>query len=206
MGAFDEVDRELSLAERSASPSRFPSRVRGSDEIERVASTVSTSTTSSNVSESIARPTAMGISRMSTQHDLERNPTMLSRIETARSQHSGTVGRSLTSRRSKKPLPPFGAGKPYPPPLPDREDYVVEFDGPDDPLHAQNWPLKKKLYTAAILGYTTMVSAFGSSIFSAATRVSEPNTVSPPKLACSVSLYTSSALRSVRPSGRLCPS
>ena len=25
-----------------------------------------------------------------------------------------------------------------------REDYVVEFTGPDDPMHAQNWPMKKK--------------------------------------------------------------
>jgi DHA1 family multidrug resistance protein-like MFS transporter len=169
MPAYDELDRELSAAEREASPTRFTPRIRGSDEIERVASNASTSTTSSHVSQSQSRP--MGMSRTPTQHDLERNPTMLSRIETARSQHSGTVGRSLTSRRSKKPLPAFGAGKPYPPPLPNREDYVVEFDGPDDPLHAQNWPLKKKLYTAAILGYTTMVSAFGSSIFSSATRV-----------------------------------
>lgn len=48
---------------------------------------------------------------------------------------------------------------------------MVEFDGPDDPLHAQNWPLKKKLATAAILGFTTLTAAFGSSIFSAATRV-----------------------------------
>jgi DHA1 family multidrug resistance protein-like MFS transporter len=48
---------------------------------------------------------------------------------------------------------------------------VVEFDGPDDPLHAQNWSIKKKLITAAILGFTTLTSAFGSSIFSAATRV-----------------------------------
>jgi DHA1 family multidrug resistance protein-like MFS transporter len=86
----------------------------------------------------------MGISRISTQHDLERHPTELSRINTARSQHSGTVGRTTTSRRSKKPLPEFGAGKPYPPLLPNREDYVVEFDGPTDPLHAQNWPLRKK--------------------------------------------------------------
>jgi DHA1 family multidrug resistance protein-like MFS transporter len=144
MTAYDEVDRELSAAEREASPNRFPPRIRGSDEIERVASNISTSTSSSHGSQSRSRPTAAGMSRTPTQHDLERNPTMLSRIETARSQHSGTVGRSLTSRKSKKPLPAFGAGKPYPPPLPNREDYVVEFDGPDDPLHAQNWPLKKK--------------------------------------------------------------
>jgi len=50
----------------------------------------------------------------------------------------------MKSRESRKPLPPFGAGKPYPPTLPDQEDYVVEFDGPDDPLHAQNWPIGKK--------------------------------------------------------------
>jgi len=86
----------------------------------------------------------MGMSRVSTQRDLERHPTEISRIQTARSQHSGTVGRSATSRQSRKPLPAFGAGKPYPPLLPDQEDYVVEFDGPDDPMHAQNWPLRKK--------------------------------------------------------------
>jgi DHA1 family multidrug resistance protein-like MFS transporter len=55
--------------------------------------------------------------------------------------------------------------------LPEQEQYVVEFDGPNDPLHSQNWPLKKKLVTAAVLGFTTMTSAFTSSIFSAATMV-----------------------------------
>ncbi|POR32931.1 Putative transporter, partial [Tolypocladium paradoxum] len=85
-----------------------------------------------------------------------------------------TVGggpRSRTSTRPSRPLPAFGAGKPFPPPLPEQEEYVVEFDGPDDPLHAQNWPLRKKLLTAAMLGYTTMTAAFTSSIFSAATTV-----------------------------------
>lgn len=85
------------------------------------------------------------MSRQVTQRDLERHPTELSRIHTAKSQHSGTVGRSVTSRsRKSKPLPEFGAGKPYPPVLPDQEEYVVEFDGPHDPIHAQNWPMKKK--------------------------------------------------------------
>lgn len=84
------------------------------------------------------------MSRVPTQSDIERHPTVLSRIQTERSQHSGTVGRSATSRRSTKPLPAFGSDKPYPPPLPSRDEYVVEFDGPDDPLHAQNWPIRKK--------------------------------------------------------------
>lgn len=75
---------------------------------------------------------------------LERHPTALSRIATQRSQHKATVGAGLKTRVSVKPLPEFGAGKSYPPHLPEKEDYVVEFAGPDDPLHPQNWPTKKK--------------------------------------------------------------
>ena len=77
---------------------------------------------------------------------LERSSTALSRIHTQRSQHSGTVGSSSTlkTRVSRRALPGFGAGKPYPPPLPEREEYVVEFDGEQDPRHAMNWPLSKK--------------------------------------------------------------
>lgn len=66
-------------------------------------------------------------------------------------------------------MPEMGLGKPFPPPLPAREEYVVEFSGPDDPMHAQNWPMRKKILTALMLGYTTLVSAFTSSIFSTAT-------------------------------------
>ncbi|KAI9886873.1 MAG: hypothetical protein M1823_001309 [Watsoniomyces obsoletus] len=99
----------------------------------------------------------------------ERSATALSRIQTQRSQHSGTVGRTVKTRDERKPLPEFGAGKAYPPPLPDREEYVVEFDGEHDPRHAMNWSMKKKVGTAAMLGFTTLVSAFTSSIFSAAT-------------------------------------
>ncbi|KAI9867122.1 MAG: hypothetical protein M1813_009400 [Trichoglossum hirsutum] len=112
------------------------------------------------------------MSRIPTQGDtLERNYTVLSRIQTARSQHSATVGRKLgvKSREDGRPLPEMGAGKAYPPLLPEREEYVVEFDGEGDKRHAQNWPLSKKFYIALILGYTTFVVAFASSIFSTAT-------------------------------------
>ncbi|KAJ0290683.1 hypothetical protein COL154_001143 [Colletotrichum chrysophilum] len=141
--AMDEVDREIAAAERAASPERYHGRE--SHEIERVLS-ASSSSSASSVSTG-RRPfsrTGTGISRVSTQNDLERHPTALSRIATARSQHSNTVGRSIKSKQSNRPLPQMGAGKPYPPPLPEQEEYVVEFDGPNDPLHAQNWPLKKK--------------------------------------------------------------
>jgi len=91
-----------------------------------------------------AGPGSTVMSRVATQADLERHPTALSRIATHRSQHSQTVGRRLTTRESRKPLPSFGGGKPYPPNLPAQEEYVVEFDGPDDPRHAQNWPMAQK--------------------------------------------------------------
>ncbi|KAL2863050.1 MFS transporter [Aspergillus lucknowensis] len=103
-------------------------------------------------------------------YGLERHPTALSRIATQRSQHSATVG-ALRVRPSRKPLPEFGAGKPYPPPLPEREEYVVEFTGPDDSLHPQNWPMRKKFLVSALLAFTTFNSTFTSSIFSAANSV-----------------------------------
>ncbi|TVY34777.1 putative transporter [Lachnellula subtilissima] len=167
---MNEADREMERNERDASPERFintpPGRL--SHEVQRIPTA---STTSSSASESSAVRREAGLSRAATQRDLERHPTVLSRIQTARSQHTGTVGREPTakSRDSKKPLPGMGVGKPYPPPLPERDEYVVEFEGPDDPMHAQNWPIKKKILTALMLGYTTLVSAFTSSIFSTAT-------------------------------------
>lgn len=168
---MDDVDRSMLAAERDASsPSRYAPRA--SAEIERVPTA---SSTSSSLSEPSAARRHTNMSRIPTQNDLERHPTAVSRIITQRSQHHSTVGggpRSRTSSRaSRKPLPAFGAGKPYPPPLPDQEEYVVEFDGPEDPMHSQNWPLRKKVLTAAMLGYTTMTAAFASSIFSSATQV-----------------------------------
>ena len=90
---------------------------------------------------------------------LRHDASSLDRVHTSKSQHSQTVGggdrgglglfRSKSSR--SRPLPAFGAGKPYPPPLGNQEDYVVDFDGEDDPLHAQNWALGKKLFTALML-------------------------------------------------------
>ena len=140
---MDIVDRDLEKAERDASSQQSPGpKHETNDRLHQVQSATSSSTGSSS-SASVVRE-EMGMSRVNTQRDLDRHPTALSRIETQRSQHGGTVGRSLKSRESKKPLPNFGGGKDYPPLLPEREEYVVEFDGPDDPLHPQNWPMKKK--------------------------------------------------------------
>ncbi len=139
---MDIVDRDLEKAEREASPERFQYRPHKSEgKLERTGTNATGSSSSSE--ESVLRQ-EMGMSRVNTSRDLERHPTAISRIETHRTQHTGTVGRTATSRSSRKPLPNFGGGKEYPPPLPEREEYVVEFDGPNDPLHPQNWSMKKK--------------------------------------------------------------
>ncbi|ORY09082.1 major facilitator superfamily [Clohesyomyces aquaticus] len=176
---MDPADKMIEKAEEDAAHTMTTQHTEQHEPAETLGRTATSSTSSSSSSSSSdisAEERNTGtISRLATQRDdvvdLERHATALSRIQTIRSQHSATVGASLKSRQSRKPLPEFGAGKPYPPLLPEREEYVVEFDGVDDPLHAQNWTLKKKILTAAMLGFTTLTSAFGSSIFSAATRV-----------------------------------
>ncbi|KAJ2903387.1 uncharacterized protein MKZ38_009964 [Zalerion maritima] len=161
----DEIERVESYSTRSSSDHSIVAD--RSDILERRTSGLSRVTTHHS-------SVATGIQRSRSAAGYELSHTALSRIATIRSQQTATVGRTVRRRgsssasRASKPLLAFGAGKPYPPPLPEQEDYVVEFDGPDDPRHAQNWPLQKKVLTAAMLGYTTMCSAFTSSIFSSA--------------------------------------
>ncbi|KAK5742509.1 hypothetical protein LTR17_003311 [Elasticomyces elasticus] len=99
---------------------------------------------------------------------LDRHPTAIQRIAEHRLQHSLTVGSRKTGTSEATKLPNFGGGKPYPPLLPEREEYVVEFDGPSDPSHAQNWPLKTKIIIASILIWDAMAATFASSVFSPA--------------------------------------
>ncbi|KAI9734851.1 MAG: hypothetical protein M1834_001930 [Cirrosporium novae-zelandiae] len=172
---MDNVDRDMEKAEIDADPRSQPVQGqekeanRNDGKLDRTTTANTWTSSASSSSVSVANETIGGMSRIQTQGDLERHPTALSRIATQRSQQAETVGRSLRSRVSTKPLPNFGAGKPYPPPLPSKEEYVVEFDGPGDPLHPFNWPFWKKLQVAAVLGFTSLTAAFTSSIFSAAT-------------------------------------
>ncbi|KAL4984224.1 major facilitator superfamily domain-containing protein [Aspergillus falconensis] len=81
----------------------------------------------------------------------------------------------------------IGAGRPFPPPLPDRERYAVDFEGPGDPLHPHNWPLATKyvaswsiaavpaklMYRARLLSSIlacsgTFIAALNSAMFSPA--------------------------------------
>lgn len=73
---------------------------------------------------------------------LETTGTELHWIRSHQSQHDQTVGATPKSKPDETSLPPMGAGRPYPPDLPAQDDYIVEFDGPSDPMHPQNWSLK----------------------------------------------------------------
>lgn len=98
---------------------------------------------------------------------LDRHPTAVGRIEQHRLQHIQTVGTSKVPEGYV--FPEFGGGKPYPALLPEREEYVVEFSGHDDPRHAQNFTMKKKIIISCILVFDSLAATFASSIFSPAT-------------------------------------
>ncbi|EXJ83665.1 MFS transporter, DHA1 family, multidrug resistance protein [Capronia coronata CBS 617.96] len=169
---MDLVDREMERAEIQATRTYSQeSKERRSLKHTTSRHSASSSSTSSSASSgnsmgriATARGPNVGLRRS------ETHPIEDLRIETHRLQQVETVGASVKSRADSKPLPPFGGGKPYPPPLPAQEDYVVEFDGIDDPLHPQNWPFTKKLYLGAILAFTCLCSTFTSSVFSSSTH------------------------------------
>ncbi|ANB11822.1 Tpo1p [Sugiyamaella lignohabitans] len=105
------------------------------------------------------------------QRRLSRTSTNISEEANVETDY---IARVLTggSRRSNRPTPNMGGGKDYPPLLNyDKDLYKVEFDGPDDPMHPHNWPLKKKLPICAALGFTTFTVAWGSAIFASAVEV-----------------------------------
>ncbi|KIW11098.1 hypothetical protein PV08_10397 [Exophiala spinifera] len=99
------------------------------------------------------------------------DPVELERISRQRTQHQGTMGRPADTRRRStatiRTVTTLGAGKPVPPPD-NKEEFVVEFEGVDDPEHPLNWPFSKKIAMSVILSYITFNASFGSAIFSPA--------------------------------------
>lgn len=45
------------------------------------------------------------------------------------------------------------------------EEYLVDWDGPNDPENPQNWPFKKKVIITTTLSFVCLVCTFNSSIF-----------------------------------------
>ncbi|KAJ5129961.1 uncharacterized protein N7515_006000 [Penicillium bovifimosum] len=113
----------------------------------------------------------------------------LTRINTYRLQQKTTVG----STRGPEPRDRWlamGANKDYPPLLPDSEDYVVEFDGANDPLHPYNWSTTRRTFLVCILCYGTFAGSFTSAVFAAAiSGVSQEFNISSEVGSLGVTLY-----------------
>ncbi|KAJ6102166.1 hypothetical protein N7486_004593 [Penicillium sp. IBT 16267x] len=60
--------------------------------------------------------------------------------------------------------PSLGLGKTYPPPPPNLETYVVDFDGPEDPTHPYNWKLSAKLFSSILVCSGTFIVSLTSAI------------------------------------------
>lgn len=151
--AMDIVDRDIERAEVEATRTYSAESLHRRQSLEKArrTSNVSSSGSSATTSSVSTRPDLqprLSMGRATTANTLGRqrtHPVEMHRTETHRLQHSHTVGASIIkTRTSQKPLPNFGGGKPYPPDLPAQDEYVVEYDGKDDPLHPQNWPLSRK--------------------------------------------------------------
>lgn len=69
---------------------------------------------------------------------MEQEAIAVKQPEATNRQHDPITSQEASSTLS------MGAGKPYPQHLLNKDSYVVEFDGPSDPTHPQNWSMKRK--------------------------------------------------------------
>ncbi|KAK3985287.1 major facilitator superfamily domain-containing protein [Cladorrhinum sp. PSN332] len=53
--------------------------------------------------------------------------------------------------------------------LPTPEDFLVDFDSPEDPYRPMNWPMNKKIWTTLLYGILTMAATWASASYAAGT-------------------------------------
>lgn len=112
------------------------------------------------------------------QYTGEDPENQISVVDHAESMASESISRAMSRRmtgveelyreasHNKDPMPKMGAGKDYPPMLPDRDPYAVAYDGPDDPQFPHNWSLTKKIINSASVALCALAASMGSAMFS----------------------------------------
>lgn len=108
---------------------------------------------------------------------LSKNSTQTSAVESAVAANrrlskilTNTVDEPDVLEVDYSKCPPMGGGRPFPPTLPEKTQFEVTFDGPNDPLHPFNWPLRKKVMLCIILCLNCISITMGSSIFATGIR------------------------------------
>ena len=82
--------------------------------------------------------------------ELSRYESSVKASRTLSQRLTGSESLMSKANETDEPMPPMGGGKEYPPPLGSREPYMVEYNGPDDPIHPHNWPSVKKVYSCVV--------------------------------------------------------
>jgi MFS transporter, DHA1 family, multidrug resistance protein len=123
------IDHDIQDAEEEASPDHYPQNPLDQNR--------------PGATSDLSSDTLAGLSHLRTRRS---HPVELERIATYRTIHSSTVGAQVNSRPDSiiRKVTTLGAGKVFAPADYNVEDFLVEFDGHDDPLHPQNWPMRKK--------------------------------------------------------------
>lgn len=103
--------------------------------------------------------------------ELSRYESSVEASRTLSQRLTGSESLMSKANETDEPMPPMGGGKEYPPPLGSREPYMVEYNGPDDPIHPHNWPSVKKVYSCVVVGLTALSVSLGSAMFSAANPI-----------------------------------
>jgi DHA1 family multidrug resistance protein-like MFS transporter len=160
---MDIVDRDIADAERDAS-SQWLSQ-------SPVTHTTTDRTTSAALQSDISSQlhplsSDQQLRARTTQCDSSLDPRELDRIATYRILHTSTVGTKGKITTRLNTLQTLGAGKPFPPKNYDGEDFLVEFEGHDDPLHPQNWAMRKRYVWARTSDCNTRLTGVKSSTIS----------------------------------------
>ncbi|CAK7271315.1 hypothetical protein SEPCBS119000_004537 [Sporothrix epigloea] len=129
------------------------------------------------------RPTLVRSRSRTSRSSLSRRSTNASGAAAASPVNGGSLSearaatgisrtQSVLSRiRSRQRTTSIGGGA-FAHPLgrvPTTKDVLVDFDGPDDPYRAINWPTRKKIVTTMVYGFVTMTATWASSAYSAGT-------------------------------------
>jgi MFS family permease len=89
-------------------------------------------------------------------------PTLSRRASRRSSAPTSSSEYVLSRIRSRRPVPPFTHALSR---TKTGSDALVDFDGPDDAYNPLNWPLRKKVATTALYGFTTMGATWASSVY-----------------------------------------